>query len=87
MNIQEALRSTTDDEILEELNRRKRVRNAVPKVRLHVDCHDLVTLAKENVEHVQKFGDELKDIEHWSYECMMKTVFGDNIFDWINANT
>jgi hypothetical protein len=87
MNLESILRDVNDDELIEELERRKRVKSEKPNVQLCIDWHELVELAKKNVDHVCEYGYEIKDIQHWAYECMMTTVFGDDVFKWVNDNT
>jgi len=81
------LRDVNDDELVEELERRKRIRNIVPSIKENIDWSKMIQLACQNIVVIHDDGYEIKDIEHWAYECLMKTVFGDDVFRWVNENT
>lgn len=78
----------TDDELKNELERRKQTKkeHEIPKL---IENPDLTVMKKaltHYINYIVENGHEEKDCEYWIYETAVKTFFGDNTFDWINKN-
>ena len=75
----------TDDELEEELERRKEPPDPLPPsndalVILH-------RLARSYLTSISDNGRPSKDAEHFIFETVMKTLYGPDIFDWINLHS
>ena len=78
----------TDEQLQEELDRRKRKIEARKKPQ-QVGKYNLMPLRKHCQNHIDSLeaGTARDDDEHYIYEVAMITVFGKNVFDWINQRT
>ncbi len=78
----------TDEQLQEELSRRKRKKEAMKKPK-QVRQYNLVPLRKHCQNHIDSLeaGTARADDEHYIYEVAMITIFGKNVFDWINERT
>jgi len=53
----------------------------------NIDFKNVIRDAKNYIEELAKedgYNHESCDCEHFMYETVMKTVYGNNIFKWIN---
>lgn len=76
------LNKFTDDELEEELERRK-----APPLPLASEDIRLVQLQKQAGLYLSTLHTEgytPKDAEHYMFEEVMKTFYGPDVFDWIN---
>lgn len=64
-----------------------KINDIVPEPVENPDWAGVISLAKKTIENVNNNGYLGKDMEHYAYEEVMKAVYGNNIFDWINKNT
>jgi hypothetical protein len=55
-----------------------------PKALEYIDTTNIQNLAKENVEHIYKYGCDMKDIEYWCFEAVMEVVYGPDFWNWHN---
>ena len=72
----------SDDELQAELNRR----NAPPDQLEEVDLTSLRAEAKNYIDTLHETGRQPKDSDHYMFENVMKTLYGPDIFDWINPH-
>lgn len=68
------------DELEEYIKIRKK-EQYIPIPLENPDFTKLIDLAKEYIE-----TGYVNDMEHWCYEILMQTIYGDKIFGWINKN-
>jgi hypothetical protein len=40
----------------------------------------------QNIKNWEYHDDEMSDDEHYIYEAVMKAVYWENVFEWINKN-
>lgn len=75
------------EELEAELEKRKQEEalNSIPKPLKDINIDAIKNIAREELEYVTKYGESSKDIEHWMYETVMTSVYGDNIFNYINS--
>jgi hypothetical protein len=76
------LEKYSDEQLEEELNRR----NAPPKQLEDedVDLTKLRSITEEFLGYLHVNNREIKDGTHYIYEEVMKTLYGPDIFYWIN---
>ena len=75
------------EELEAELERRKQEAelNSMPKPLEDINIDAIKKIAQEELEYITKNGVNSKDIEHWMYETVMISVYGDDIFDYLNS--
>ena|SRR5579859_2002368 len=59
-----------------------------PKPPEDIDWSAVTKLAKDHIEQIAngKYHED-NDDKQWFYETVMTTVYGKNVFDWINKNS
>ena len=72
----------TDEELEEELERRKSP--PCPLSSENVNINNLRKHAKEYLDTVYKHGRPPKDAEHFMFEAIMTTFYGNDIWAWLN---
>ena len=60
-----------------------------PKPRLleNPDLKNLRDICQEYIDKLDEDGHSHDDIDHYIFEEAMKTMFGTDVFDWINSQT
>ena len=80
------LRSHSDEELQKELERRLGAK-AIPKPQ-RVECPDyryLVELCNNYCKEVSNYGIPDEELKHLIFEAAMTAVYGNSIWDWVNA--
>ena len=82
----------TDEEIHNEIYRRNRERlkpkqlyNAVEHIKGHYD--GLINICQEYINNIAEGNRTGSSDEHFIFEEAMRSVYGKDIFEWINNNT
>lgn len=75
------------EELEAELKKRKEKSDldSIPKPLENIDIDAIKKIAQDELEHITKSGQNSKDIEHWMYEAVMESVYGKDIFNYINS--
>lgn len=75
------------EELEAEIKKRKEKSDldSTPKPLENINVDAIKKIAQEELEYVTENGENSKDIEQWMYEAVMKSVYGDNIFKYINS--
>ena len=73
----------TDQEIEEELERRKKAK-MFPKPLDNPDFSRLINMAKKEIEHLINEGYASKDFDHYVYEEAMTAIYGKDYWKWRN---
>jgi hypothetical protein len=73
------------EELQQEIDRRKAVKKIVdqkpkPKEGFH---KDIVDICEGYMRSVEK-GEDREDDSQYIFEALLQTVYGNNVFDWIN---
>ena len=76
------LKEATEQEIEEELERRKRAKG--PKPLDNPDFSGLTRMVLKETEYLVKNGYPSKDFEHYVYESVMEAVYGGTYWKWRN---
>lgn len=78
------LQNYTDEQLEKELE----LRNYPPDAKASEDVNisNLRTQAEEYIENVHKQGCPPKDAEHFIFEAVMTTFYGNDIWSWINKH-
>lgn len=79
-----SLKNYSDKELMEELERRKKLKANLPKPLMKMGWYEVQKLAENYIAHITEYGYEPKDAEHYIFEGVMETVYGKNIWDYIN---
>jgi hypothetical protein len=81
------LASYTDEQLLQELERRKQPPiKIVPVLVENPDFTPLIELCKTYIKEVSINGiEDDSDWRYWFYETILTAVYGKNIFEWINT--
>lgn len=82
-----ALRLISDRDLKEELERRIKLIEAEDKIPIQVKSPDIAPLRIICQEHINELAKGGYDdgAEHYIYECAMETVFGKDVWTFINA--
>ena len=72
-------------ELINELNHRQeeREKSEIPKIINAPDLTKITKLCEEYIAQIIKDGED-SDYEHYIYEEVMTTFYGDKVFDFIN---
>jgi len=73
------LKQFTDNELEEELERRHKAPYPLAIINISI----IRKLAEEYIESVRKTGRPPKDSEHFIFESVMSTFYGNDIWDWL----
>ena len=83
----EGLTEYSDQEIWDELRRRQDIENDrqanKPRMKELINIGGLVNICEEYIEQIYKQGYADEDLPTNIFETAMKTIFGNNVFDWI----
>jgi len=81
-----ALKDFSDAELKRELERRKEEARPQPKPLAEIDWNKVMDQCKRVVDElaINHFEDE--DAKEYIYEEVMKAIYGEKIFEWINEN-
>lgn len=79
--------STEDLEAELKKRKEKDILDSIPKPLNDINIDAIKNIAKEELEYLTKNGKNSKDIDHFMYETVMKTVYGNDIFNYINSKT
>jgi len=77
------LSKVSDHDLEEEIKRRA----GIPEQLFDVDLTSLRTITKEYMNSLYSDNRPPKDAEHYIFETVMKTLYGENIFKWISDET
>lgn len=78
----------TDEQLEEELNRRKKMRAETPQVRQNIDWSEVMSQAAAEVEAITSGEyNEDEDDKQYMYEAVMTAIYGSDYFEWANKNT
>lgn len=60
-------------------------KESIPKVKDYIDWTPVINIAKEMIDEMSE-GDyyDCRDDEHFLYEAVMTSMYGDDVFEWIN---
>ena len=78
------LNKFTDEELEEELKRRKFVPKHLPLKEVNVSL--LYEQVKAYIDSIHQNGYPEKDAEHFIFETTMKIFYGPDIYKWINEH-
>jgi len=56
-----------------------------PKKKTKIDFNPVIDICEENINKLHKDGYMIKDIEHWIYEAVLESVYGKDIWKWIDS--
>jgi hypothetical protein len=73
-----------DDTLQKELNKRKKEKEAIPKVLNDINWTNVIRLAVSVKDQLIDQGMYDEDYDHYIFEEVMKSVFGPKYFDWHN---
>lgn len=71
----------TTEELEAEVNRRKNM----PKMIVDPNWDGLMDYVEESLDQVSRGDGFPKDFEHWIYENVMETLYGTDIWAWLNS--
>ena len=77
------LKDATEQEILEELEQRKRTNN-VPKPLDKPDFSELIDMVTKETVYLTKNGYPSKDFEHYVHSATMEAIYGKEYWKWRN---
>ena len=79
----------TDEQLQEELDRRKYRRQASEKPAQleHANLVALRSACQNQLDYIEKHGQHVQDGDAYIYETAMIAIFGSDVFKWINART
>jgi Holliday junction resolvase RusA-like endonuclease len=77
----------SDEDLIHELERRKKARNAPPTPVPNPDFSNLVKTIVDCLEESIRDQYEVKDFEQYVYEEAMKAVYGPDFFEWRNKQS
>jgi hypothetical protein len=77
----------SDEDLEEELKRRKQVRSTLPEESGDPDWEPVLQMCRGQVQEVidGKYHED-NDFDHCLFEEVMKTVYGPDFFNWWNKN-
>lgn len=75
----------SDEDLLAEIKRRKRVKKEKPKQLEVLNCEPMRKACQQYIDEIveNKYVDE--DLKQYIFECAMETIFGKDVWNWINA--
>lgn len=79
--------STEDLEAELKKRKEKDILDSIPKPLNDINIDAIKNIAKEELEYLTKNGENSKDIDNFMYETVMKTVYGNDVFNYINSKT
>ena len=59
-----------------------------PRVKKFIEAGDIVSAAQDHLDFYDSedfHEDRINDYEGYLVDAVMKAVFGDNVYDWINS--
>ena len=77
------LEEATEEEIEQELERRKR--DKAPEPIANPDFSRLIKMTLEETEYLKKNGYPSKDFDHYVYEEVMSAIYGKGYWKWRNS--
>lgn len=78
------LHQATDEQIQEEVARRKRSKRPQPKAQ--PDWSELLTVLNEAIASAGSDDKHVDpDVEHWVFEAALEAVYGKDVWEWWNA--
>jgi hypothetical protein len=78
------LQTYTTEELEEELERRKKQKEEIPEPLASVDYSNIYNMCTMYIYDLHQYGEESKDFEHYLFECALETIYGKDIWFWIN---
>lgn len=77
----------TDEQLQEELERRQKIKEEIkkPKQLETLDLEPLRKLCQGCIDCLARDGYVSEDYDHYVYETAMETVFGKNVWEWVNS--
>jgi len=76
------LEKFTDEELEEELERRK----SPPPVEELVNTSNIRDQAAQYLDDVHRYGHPQKDAEHFIFEAVMTAFYGNDVWSWLNKH-
>ena len=77
------LRNCSDEELLLEIERRKKMKESLPSLRFEPDLEPLKKCIKDYLELVAK-NEYDEDDKQWIFETALEAFYGKDIWKWIN---
>ena len=77
------LKSCSEEELLSEIERRKKAKEVLPYLRFEPDLESLKQCIKDYIELVAK-DEEDEDDKQWIFETALEAFYGKDIWKWIN---
>lgn len=80
-------KNVSDEDLEEELERRKQVREEMKKILVPLENPDFSYLCKyivHGIEEAVREGFPPKDFKHYIYEAAMEAVYGKDFWKWRN---
>ncbi len=76
----------TIEELETELENKKREEDIskIPQLIENPSLDKLIALCKTEINHLFLKGRNTKDARNWFYEEVMETLYGTDVFNWIN---
>jgi hypothetical protein len=62
---------------------KNRLKIAIPKPLEKIDWSNLIKYCEDYLQSLAK-REHCKDIDHYTYEKVLETIYGDNVWDFIN---
>lgn len=84
------MKKTLDQCSIEELKeeiRQREIQNSAPTALKSPDMSDVVIMAKEYIETLKRGEGVDDDFEHYLFECVMESVYGEIVWTWVNAQS
>jgi len=77
----------TDEQLQKELERRQKIKDESEKPQQHesINIGPLRKICQSYIDDVQKDGYADDDYVHYIFEVAMGAVFGEDVWQWINA--
>ena len=81
-----SLKTIPTEDLLKEIEKRKQEKKEQerPKILTDISLYNLKKLAESYLNSVEA-GQTREDDEHWFYEEVLETLYGKNIWKWINS--
>lgn len=78
------LRYYSDEQLKDELERRQQEREAVPQILKDYDSQIIVDFLEGEIKRANETGRLSKDLEHYLYEHVIITFYGENALKWFS---
>lgn len=82
-----SLKNYTKKELEKELERRQKMELNKPKLLQEMDFKELIEMCKDFLNQIEKENYYSEELEHYIFEKAIESVFGKNVWEYINTNT